>query len=280
MEKIGLLIDSTTITRDDLREPFIKVASLNIMVDGKDKRELDFTNEEIIKVIHTHAKVTTSQPSPGEFVSLLEAFKEEGYTHVLVVPLSKNLSGTHQSATMANEMMEGLTITIVDTNLASYGVAQVVRVLADDIKKSVSFVELVTRANRLFSDASVMFTIGDLMHLYRGGRLSKASAIIGKALRIKPVIEMIDGRLEMIKKERTNQACYQLFMDKIASYVAKYDTVWVDIISLNRWEFNEKIRETIAREYPKVIIHQTDYVSPVFFVHLGDQGFGISVMAE
>ncbi len=282
MEKIGLLLDSTTLTRGDIiKYPFVKIAPLVVNIDGVIFSELELSTEDMTHYLHNAKKMTTSQPSPGEFLRIYEEYYKEGYTHILVITLSEKISGTFQSAMIAKTMIEfPLEISIHSPKIASFGVANGIPILAKMIEKNQLFDKLVDRYHILYKDASVMFTLSDLMHLFRGGRLSRVQALLGTVLRIKPIVEMIDGKLQLTKKERTNIACYDYFMGVIDNYAQKYEKVYLDIIQLNRPEWAEKMKKEIETKYPKMKIHLTDYVSPVFFVHLGDQGFGIAVLAE
>lgn len=282
MQKIGLLIDSTTLTRSDiLTHPCVKVAPLNVMIDGVEYRETDITEAQMMVHLHTAKKMTTSQPAPGEFLRIYEEYQREGYTHVLVVLISDKISGTAQSAVIAKGMLDTpLPIEIYPTAVASYGVTNGVMALIADIEAKRSFDQVVARCKSLFSDAKVMFTLSNLMNLFRGGRLNKVSALIGTVLHIKPIIEMIDGKLQLTKKERTNIACYEHFMESVRSYRAAHQNVSVDVIAIDRAEWGEKLIEAIGREFPDIRVHLTKTLSPVFFIHLGDQGFGIAMTGE
>lgn len=282
MEKIGLLIDSTTLTRPRLEQkPYIKVAPLNVTIDGVDHTEFELTTEAMIANLHSGKKMTTSQPAPGVFLELYEAFHKEGYTHVLVITLSERISGTHQSAVIAKGMLDvPLVVEIFAPKVASYGVANGIPILCRDIENGVPFKTLVQHSHRIYDNAAVMFTLGDLMHLFRGGRLNKIQALLGSVLRIKPIIEMVEGKLELTKKERTNQACYEYFMEKSRELAKGKTYVSFDIIELNRKEWGDKLEADLKSEFPNAAIARTEYVSPVFFVHLGDAGFGVAVVAE
>lgn len=282
MEKIGLFIDSTTLTRDDIiKYPFIKVAPLGVTIDGVDFIEPDLSTEDMHVYLHSAKKMTTSQPSPGDFLKRYQEYFDEGYTHVLVIVLSEKISGTYQSALIAKTMIDfELEVSVHSPKVASYGVALGIPLLADMIENKKPFADIIARYQVLYDDAQVLFTLSDLMHLFRGGRLSKVSALLGTVLRIKPIIEMIDGKLQLTRKERTNNACYEYFMEVIEKAQAKYNKVYLDIITLDRLEIAEKIKNEVLSKYPNTTIHMTDYVSPVFFVHLGDQGFGIAIIGE
>ena len=282
MEKIGLLIDSTTLTRPDiLNSSFTKVAYLNVSIDNVDYTEKDLSTEAMIHHLHNSKKMTTSQPAPGAFLEQYEAFEKEGYSHILVITLSEKISGTFQSANIAKDLFEGsMLIEVFSPQVASFGVANAVVQLQKMIQDGTTFEKLQARMHVLFDQAAVLFTLSDLMHLFRGGRLSRVQALLGTMLRIKPIIEMVEGKLALTKKERTNQACFEYFMEVVKSYAIKYQHVYIDIIQLNRPEWAIKLKEAIESTYPNTTIYMTTYVSPVFFVHLGDQGFGIAIAKE
>ncbi len=281
MEKIGLLIDSTTLTRDDINYPFMKVVHLDVIIDEKNYVESDLTTKDMYGHLKTAKKMTTSQPAPGEFLKLYKQFFDEGYTNVLVVVLSEKLSGTYQSAIIAKSLIDfKLDVVVHSPQVASYGVALGIPPLAKMIEKGDLLAEVVKKCEAVYANAGVFFTLDDLMHLYRGGRLSKVSALLGTMLRIKPIIEMIDGKLVLVKKERTNIACMNFFMNVIDKYHEKYEHVQLDIIQMQREEWASKLKEAVLKKYSKTKIHLTTYVSPVFFVHLGNNGFGIAITGE
>lgn len=281
MEKIGLLIDSTTHTRKELNNfNFIKTAYLKVIIDNKEYLESDLTQDEMENYVSGNHKMLTSQPSPQNFIDLFKEYEDEGYTNVLVVLLSEKISGTYQSALVAKTMMEDtkMEISIHSPKTASFGVANGISLIAEKIKGGANFKEISDFYYEVFKEPLVTFTLGDLMHLFKGGRLSRVQALLGTVLRIKPIIEMIDGKLDLVKKTRTNNACLEFFIEKIEYYAKKYDNVSADIIHLNNPEWAERINDYIKENHPKIKIHNTSYVSPVFYVHLGNKGFGIAIV--
>lgn len=282
MQKIGLLIDSTTLTRKDLNKySFLKVAQLKVHFDGHHFDESEITKEEMQKRIDNGQHMMTSQPSPVDFLDQYEAFYNEGYTHVITILLSSKLSGTYQSALVAKSMIEfQLEVDVHSPNAASYSVALGVKKLAEMIESGSKFDDILERYFTLYEKPFTSFTLGDLMNLFRGGRLNKAQALLGKLLRVKPIIEMIEGKLVLVKKERTNKACVTLFINKIDGYAKEYEKVYLDIININMPEWGQKVFDIVKEKYENVEVHITDHVSPVFYSHLGNKGFGVGIIAE
>jgi len=282
MEKIGILIDSTTLTRPDIaNRSFVKVADLKVILDGEEFEEQQLSKEVMLEKLHTVKKMATSQPAPGKFLEKMEEFHQEGYTHVLVITLSREISGTYQAAMIARSMVEfPMEIVVRSPQVASFGVALGTAILCDMVEQGAAFSDIVLRYESLFRDATLMFTLTNLMNLFRGGRLGIVSALLGTILHIKPIIEMRGGKLELAKRERTNNGCLEHFIAKIKAFAETHKTIWVDVIQINRPEWGEKLVEAVKGLIPQAILRVTDYLSPVFYSHLGDQGFGFAILGE
>ena len=282
MKKIGLLIDSTTLTRDDLLDyEFIKVAQLQVQVEDKTYRENELSKEQMENFVNEGKKFLTSQPSPTDFFELYKQYHEEGYTHVIAIMISHKLSGTYQSAMLAKSMIDfDLQVDIHSSIVASYGMALGAKKLAELIKNGKSYDEVTKKYDILFKEPLVAFTLGNLKNLIRGGRLSRVQGFVGKIMRIKPVIEMINGKLELVRKERTNAGCNKYFMQKIDYYCNKYKKVYLDVVNINMDELSSQLINKVKEKYKDIEVHITDFLSPVFYSHLGTKGFGIGVMAE
>ncbi|MBI9008893.1 MAG: DegV family protein [Tenericutes bacterium] len=282
MEKIGLLIDSTTLTRKDFDDyDFIKVTQLKVSFDKETYDESELSIEKMFKNLDEGKRLMTSQPSPTDFLDQFKKFYEEGYTHVITIVLSSKLSGTYQSGLLAKSLIDfPLEVDVYSPNVASYGVALGVKKIAEMILEGKAYADVNKRYFSLFNDAFVAFTLGDLDNLIRGGRLNRVQAFLGKMLKIKPIIQMIEGKLELVKKERANKACLEFFMKNVDEYASKYDNVYIDIVQMDMLDWAEKLADMLQEKYKSIEIHMTDYLSPVFYSHLGNKGFGIAIIGE
>lgn len=280
MKKVGLLIDSTSLTSKEFTSyDFIKVVQLKVDIEQVEYKESQLSKEQMLENIDNHLKMKTSQPAPTEFLDAYQAFYDQGYQDVLVIVLSDKISGTFQSAMLAKTMFESdLNISVHSPESASFGIANGLRILAQYMDSGHSFDDVLKKYYKVFDKTHVSFTLENLKHLFIGGRLSRISALIGTVLRIKPIVEIVEGKLKMVKKERTNGACLNFFMEKIDSYADEYKELYIDVIYLGMEKWANKLVESIKKKYPNAHIHVTDYVSPVFYVHLGDKGFGVAII--
>ena len=168
---------------------------------------------------------STSAVNVGEWTEAMEANLENG-SEILVVAFSSGLSSTYQNACLAaSEVMEkhpGCRIEVVDTLAASAGegllVLEAVR-LRDEGK---TLDEAAAELRALVPKTIQWFTVDDLHHLRRGGRVSAATAVVGSALGIKPVLHVDDeGHLINMIKARGRKKSLLALRDVLAERITR-----------------------------------------------------------
>ncbi|XMB66356.1 DegV family protein [Mycoplasmatota bacterium zrk1] len=281
MRRIAIIIDSTCYLDEKfIKENNIEVVSLNVIIDGVSYKETDIDNKVVFDSLKENKKVSTAQVAPGLFVEAYNKLIDEGVEDILVFPISSGLSGTYQAACIAKKMVEG-NIHIFDSKVAAYGVELIVLQVVELINQNKSNEEVIKRAKLFTSNGHVLFTLTTLDHVVRGGRISKMSALIGNTLRIKPVIEMIDGKLEVTKKSRTNKRIIDNFIvEELYKESLKFKQMYLRIINLKQEDIALEIEHKILNKIPNIEVSHTNYIGPVFSYHLGDEGYGITWTAE
>ncbi len=280
--RVGIVLDSTTQIPEEIKEkiPF-KVVSLHVTVDGNNRCETDIKDEEIVSRLENCKDLKSSSPSIGEFEKAYNEFFEEGIEDILVLTLSKENSATYEVAKMAVDILaeeKKEHVVVLNTLLNNYGLTNVLYALEPLFKKDISFKEFTGKAEKYLKNSHLSFTIFDLKHLFRGGRLSKLSCALGLLFKIKPIIEMIDGKLVLTKKERTTINIIKYYMSQIADYASRFKKVLCRFIFLgNNKEHVDKMIEMVNKNYTNVEYTVATSVGPVFLVHLGNSGFGISL---
>lgn len=177
----------------------------------------------------------TSQVNPQEakegLLKILETTKE-----ILYIAISSGLSGTYNSVRIAAEEImeddESVKICVVDSKCASLGEGLLVYKCVEMRKNGASFEDVCSFAKERALNFVHLFTVDDLNHLYRGGRVSKSAALIGTVLNIKPVLHVDDeGHLIPLTKERGRKKALlklvDLMEEKMGSYKGKNDVVFI-----------------------------------------------------
>lgn len=214
----------------------------------------------------------TSAVNPDTWARAMEPRLREGLD-ILVLTFSSGLSTTHQSAVIAaREMMEaypGRTVRVVDTLSASMGQGLLVHHVCRLRDSGASLEEAANWAEENKLHLCHWFTVDDLMHLKRGGRVSAATAMVGTLLQIKPVLHVDDeGHLINVSKARGRKASIEALAKKLAELGADYDN---STVFLSHGDCLEDARflETILKEKYGVKQVVMSYVGSVIGSHAG-----------
>jgi DegV family protein with EDD domain len=147
---------------------------------------------------------TTSQPSPGRFAEVYERLLDD-HSDVISLHISSRLSGTYAAAVQAAEMVGTGRVTVVDTGQASMPLALLV-LAASGMAAAGDSASVILQRLRPIQDAMrVYFMVGTLEYLRRGGRIGRASALLGSVLQIKPVLTITDGQVAPLERVRTQE---------------------------------------------------------------------------
>lgn len=166
----------------------------------------------------TNLIAKTSQPSVGETLEKFELLKSLGYTDVIYIPISKELSGTYQNGFISKGMVEDIRVEVIDTRTTASILSGMAIEAAKLSKEGKTVEEIVERIMELRNKSGYFVTVNDLTSLVKNGRLSNAKSVIANLLKIKPVIELTDeGKLVSLENVRT----YKNAIKRMVEHVAK-----------------------------------------------------------
>ena len=194
-----IVIDSTLDVSDDLRK-FVTVVPLNVEIAShrfKDEKPL----EEVFEIMRkSKSFAKTSQPSPKDFErAYSELLKEEDW--ILSIHISSKLSGTYNSARIASEKFKRK-VFVFDSMSASIAGHILVK---EALKLSNENPEKVLRELKIARDSTKFYlTVDNLEFLKRSGRLKGVESIVSSILKLRPLIEVVEGALKTKKVHRGN----------------------------------------------------------------------------
>lgn len=248
----------------------------NYMMDGnsygKDK-ELDW--KEFYRLMREEGKMpTTSQVNPEQYKEYFTEFLKEN-KNLLYISFSSGLSGSCSNALLAaQELMEekeNCKIIVVDSKCASMGEGLFVHKAVQKKNQGSSLEETAEYLRELVPHLTHVFTVDDLNHLYRGGRVSKTTAIIGTIAGIKPILHVDDeGHLIPLSKTRGRKKS----LSKLVDYMEEKTEGTIgrnDIIFISHGDALEDARfvqEEIERRFG---IHEflINHIGPTIGAHSG-----------
>ena len=282
MNKFRIVIDSTVYLPQSMIEANdIAVVSLNVTDGTKTYPEVEVDNNFIWKRQDEGARWMTSQPAPGDFLDNFDRLLKEGAETIFCILLSKEISGTYQSALLAKNMLDDPDkVHLFDTQLCAYGTEMIAIELIEMVNAGASKEAIIKRISAIIKTSHQMFTVENLFSLTKGGRLSVTKATIGTVLRIKPVIEVVNGKLELVRSERTHKRVHKYFLDSIRTSLEGYSSVTFYVLSKESLETATEVKELFLSEFPGSKLTFTEYLGPVFSIHVGKKGYGISWFVE
>lgn len=183
--------DLETLEFDQLH---VELVPLSITVDQRTYQANKNFNKADFFTMLEKAEIfpTTSQPAPADFEAVFKSAKQAG-DDVVYISLSSTLSGTHQTANLVKTLGDYNNVYIVDSLSATLGQKLLVLQAAKLRDLGFSAPDIVAELEALKGRIRIFAGVDTLEYLYKGGRLSKASASIGTLARIKPVITVTQG---------------------------------------------------------------------------------------
>lgn len=231
----------TTDNNSDLPEEYYKEHGIGCTYLSYSMDGVNYTHDNFLPVHEFYESMrkgslpTTAQVNPADVRLLFEPYLKEG-NDILHIAFSSGLSGTYNSTRIAaDELMEEYperTIIVIDSLAASLGqgllvhYAQQMKNTGKDLQTVADWVE--SHKNNI----AHVFTVDDLNHLYRGGRVSRTTAFVGSMLNIKPVLHIdYEGRLVPASKVRGRKKSIlelaRMMDEKIGSYKESCDTIFI-----------------------------------------------------
>ncbi len=229
MKEFVITTDSTVdLPKDFLEEKGVTVLALSYILDGVTYQDMDgLSGKEFFDKIRNGSLPTTSQVNPEEARAVFEEIVKEG-KDILHIAFSSGLSGTYNSCRIAGEeLMEdypGARVVVIDSLCASMGEGLLLYKALELKEQGKSLEEIAAwvEENKLHICHNV--TVDDLFHLHRGGRVSKATAVLGTMVKIKPIIHMDnEGKLMVIGKERGRKKSIVNLVDRMEKQMGDYD---------------------------------------------------------
>lgn len=210
---VKIIVDSTTDLLPSIREQ-VTVVPLTVCFGQEEFTDgVTITHEQFYeKLVECDVLPTTSQASPAAFSRVLSETLAPGDS-ALILTLSSELSGTYQSAVIAAGEFEG--VFVVDSSSVAIGTGILTEYALECVKKGMSAKEIAEEIERKKKDVCVIAMLDTLEYLKKGGRISSTAAFAGGILNIKPVVNIEDGRINILGKARGSKQGNNLLIQEI-----------------------------------------------------------------
>lgn len=202
---VVVVTDSTAYLPDGLADRYgVSVVPLQVVLGGRTGAEgSEVTPTDVATALSQWVPVGTSRPTPADFAAVYREALDGGAAGVVSLHLSRELSGTWDSARVAADGIDRDLIRVVDSRSAAMGLGFAVLAAAEAAAGGASLEESYQQAVSTAERTTTLFYVDTLEHLRRGGRIGAAQALLGTALSVKPILHVREGRIVPLEKVRT-----------------------------------------------------------------------------
>lgn len=200
--KVKIISDSTCDLSKELIEKYsIAIVPLYVVLNDDTKRDgIEVIPDDIYKYVDENGKLpTTSAANLGDFIDVFKYWREQG-CEIVHFNISSEFSSSYHNACMAAEEVGG--VYVVDSRNLSTGQGLAVLHGAEMAQNGKSAKEIQAECTALTSKIEASFVVDSIDYLYKGGRCSALAAFGANLLKLKPCIEVADGKMHPVKKYR------------------------------------------------------------------------------
>ena len=239
-------------------------------------RNTDF--DDFFKRMRNGAQTSTSALNPAQYIEIFEPYFKKG-EEILYISFSGQMSGTfghlETALNQLNEKYPGVSFRRFDTKNICFGSGYQVYFAVKYFQTGKTIDEVIAFLEDFTNHIAIYFMVDDLMHLHRGGRLSKTSAIAGSILNIKPILTVDDvGKLTIAEKVKGEKKAVNYFMNMLEEKGSELDKYPIVVLDADNKEMKEKILAKVKEAYPDSEIW--DYpIGPVIGTHCGPGTVGV-----
>jgi DegV family protein with EDD domain len=272
---VAIVTDSTAdLPPQLLKQKAIRVVPLTLnfegrsLLDGVDIRPTEFYR----KLPNATTHPTTSQPSPGQFAEVYNELLAD-HAEIVSIHISEKLSGTYASALQAADMTDPARVRVIDSHLVSMSLGLLTLAASEMAAQGNSADAIVERASAMRDHVQTFFSVATLEFLRRGGRIGRASALLGSVLQVKPVLCIRDGLVTPLERVRT----FDRALNRIVELSREVDTGKGLCVIVGHGDA-EADAERVARELePVAETLMIQPLGPVVGAHAGPGVVGVGV---
>ncbi len=280
MGKVAIITDSTSYIPKDLVKkhhitviPQVLIWEDKTYLDGVDIQPREFYN----RLKDAKVMPTTSQATIGSFQQIFSQLLDEG-CQILAILVSDKLSGTINSAIQARDMLPDEPIEIINSKTTAMALGFQALAVARAAKEGANMSECKALAEKAIDHTGVIFAVDTLEFLHRGGRIGGGSRFLGTALKLKPILEVKDGRVEAVERVRTRKKSLTRLVELLEERLAGRQPVRLATLHANSPE-DARIILKQANGRIDAVEHIFSELSPTVGTNTGPGTVGLAYMA-
>lgn len=280
LENAALVADSTCDPPDGYFDrPGFAIVPLKVHFGDETYRDLvDLTPAQFFAKLTTSPVLpTTSQPTAAEFETCYSELRER-YEHVFSFHLSRLMSGTYETAEAVAREMPG--VWVYDTRSVSSLITLIVERVRARLEQGIELEELQAYIGHACAVGRMLFQVPTLEYLRRGGRIGRASSIVGDMLGIRPLIHPDQGELAAYAKVRGERRALETMAGYLSKYSRPTNTVYLCLSHADNPAGVVPLVERLLAVRPRAQILFTGIVGAIVGTHCGPGTFAFGMIVE
>jgi DegV family protein with EDD domain len=265
----AVVTDSTADLPDAWRDRYgIEVVPLKVLFGEETFRDgVDMNNEEFFHRLAASTKLpTTSAPSPGEFAELYERLSHD-FEGCISIHIGSQLSATAEAARVGAQSVEGFKVNVIDSETVTMPMAFLCKVAAEAATLEVATAEV----ERRIPKCRVLALLDTLRYIEMGGRVSRAQAMIGTMLDLKPLLLVVDREIKPVDRVRTRSRAIPRMVE---FFKAELPVEYVGVVHAQAAEEAERIAVDLRQQLPELEI-PIGQIGCVLGTHTGPKALGL-----
>jgi DegV family protein with EDD domain len=225
---------------------------------------------------------TTASPGPGDYFAAFRDLAARGYEEIISIHMTSLGSGAFQAASVARSMMEAqapeVQIEVVDTRNVSLCQGWMAIEAAREAARGARLEKVLAKVKEMIPLTRMLQTADTLKYLYMGGRIGKATHLVGSLLNIKPIIGMEDGTIVPLGVARSRSAAFQIISNRLEEAIGK-GRAKIAYVHAGAKQEVEKLKSLVESRV-EVIESFVAELSPALAVHSGPGTTGLCYVSQ
>jgi DegV family protein with EDD domain len=276
---VAVVTDSTTdLPSGVAARSAITIVPLEVRMGGRTGRDgIDIGPGDLSAALADRSlDVQTSRPTPAAFAEVYRALLAGGAPSVVSVHLSRELSGTWDAARLAAEEVGPGRVRVVDSRAVAMGLGYAVLAAVRAAESGCAGAAVEAAAAAVAARCRVFFCVDDLDRLRRGGRIGAATAFLGTALSVKPILHLAEGRIRPLEKVRTAARATQRLVELAVK--AAGEGADLAVHHLGAAHRAEELADRLRERLPNASRLLVSEVGAVLGAHVGNGALGVVVV--
>lgn len=265
----AVVTDSTADLPEEWRERYdIEVVPLKVLFGEETFRDgVDMSHEQFFARLATSTKLpTTSAPSPGEFAEVYQRLARD-HDGCISIHIGAQLSATAESARVGAQSVEGFRVEVVDSETVTMPMSFLCKVAAE----AASLDEATAAVKQLIPGCRVLALLDTMRYIEMGGRVSRAQAMIGTLLDVKPMLLVRDREIKPVDRVRTRSRAIPRMIEFFESDMP---VEYVGVMHAEAAEEAERIATGLRERHPDLEI-PIGQIGCVLGTHTGPKALGL-----